>query len=122
MRCGFDKASPRSIDGSKIRDMLGEGWLSVDEGFRSKTSQFAYLDLLATTLTEHEKNLDRLIKRLENISKNLSRIRNKTKIKKTTDVKKAPRKEEAFETIIYMKLKISRPTEELKLILDSLKE
>jgi len=33
-----------------------------------------------------------------------------------------PRKEETLETLIYMKLKMNRPAEELRIILDSLKE
>jgi len=34
--------------------------------------RYAYLDLLATALTDHEKNLDNLIKRLEKVSEKLS--------------------------------------------------
>ena len=36
--------------------------------------RYAYLDLLATALTDHEKNLDNLIKRLEKVSEKLSLI------------------------------------------------
>ena len=34
--------------------------------------RYAYLDLLATALTDHEKNLDKLVKRLEEVSEKLS--------------------------------------------------
>ncbi len=40
-----------------------------DEG-----SRYAYLDLLATALTAHEKNLSLLIERLDRIVENLSKI------------------------------------------------
>lgn len=36
--------------------------------------RYAYLDLLATALTDHEKNLDNLIKRLTKVSEKLSSI------------------------------------------------
>jgi hypothetical protein len=36
--------------------------------------RYAYLDLLATALTDHEKNLDKLIKRLDKVCLELSSI------------------------------------------------
>lgn len=36
--------------------------------------RYAYLDLLATALTDHEKNLDKLVKRLEEVSEKLSSV------------------------------------------------
>lgn len=47
---------------------IGEGCLMSAEG-RGRTS---YLDLLITTLMEHEKNLDRLVERLEKTCEDLS--------------------------------------------------
>ena len=84
-------------------------------------ARYAYLDLLAGTLTEHEKNLDRLISKLEEISASLSELRKREKpVKLVQGETSAPA--EAPETLVYMKLKIDRPAEELKKILDSLKE
>ena len=80
------------------------------------------MDLLATTLTDHEKNLDNLIGRLEEISKQLAQISKTTKLEKPAGTAKTPRREEAGETLIYIRLKINRPSEDLKVILDSLKE
>jgi len=84
-------------------------------------ARYAYLDLLAGTLTEHEKNLDRLIARLEEISEHLSRLGGKEKAVKPAEAGRAV-SEEVPQTLIYMKLKIDRPVEELKTIIDSLKE
>lgn len=77
--------------------------------------------MLAGTLTEHEKTLDRLIGRLEEISVGLSELRRRERpVKLTEGERSAPT--ESGETLVYMKLKINRPAEELKAILDSLKE
>ena len=84
-------------------------------------ARYAYLDLLAGTLTEHEKNLDRLISRLEEISGSLSELRKREKPAKLVQ-RETSAPAEAPETLVYMKLKIDRPAEELKKILDSLKE
>ena len=84
-------------------------------------ARYAYLDLLAGTLTEHEKSLDRLISRLEEISGSLSELRKRERPVKLVQGE-MPAPAEAPETLVYMKLKIDRPAEELKKILDSLKE
>ncbi len=96
--------------------------LGLGEDAESRPPQLAYLDLLATTLTEHEKNLDKHIKRLVKVSKNLSKIAVKEKPKEATIVRKVSVKEAAPETIVYMRLRVNRPTDELTLILQSLKE
>ena len=93
--------------------------MSNDRDVDESSAQYAYLDLLATTLTEHEKSLDKLIGKLEEISVNLSRTVERRE--KGEDHRVVPKKE-APETLIYMKLRIDRPAEELKTILDSLKE
>lgn len=85
---------------------------------------------MATTLTEHEKSLDELIRRLEDLSRtlstnmptNLSRISAEIQPREPAVVKRVSEKKEIQETLVYIKLKIDRPTEELKSILDSLKE
>jgi len=96
--------------------------LGIDEDAESKPPQLAYLYLLATTLTEHEKNLDKHIKRLVKVSRNLSKIAVEEKPKEATIVRKVSVKETGPETIVYMRLRVNRPTDELTLILESLKE
>ncbi len=38
-----------------------------------QTARYTYLDLLATALTEHEKNLNNLIERLDKVTRQLSK-------------------------------------------------
>ncbi len=90
-------------------------------GASEDRARYAYLDLLANTLTEHEKNLDQLIERLEKICEHLSTFRRKGEPIEVTEAERAV-SEGAPETLVYMKLKTKRSAEELKKILDSLKE
>jgi hypothetical protein len=96
--------------------------VGVNEDVGGKSPRFAYLDLLATTLTEHEKSLDKIIKRLENLSRSLSEMSATIESREPAIVERASRGEETQDALIYMKLKTNRPVEELKSILDSLKE
>lgn len=97
----------------------------ADNETRDKRAQYAYLDLLASTLTEHEKTLDRLINRLEKVSKNLTM----TEQPAESEVQEEPVKPEVGiaktgepETLTYIRMKLARSTSELKEILESLKE
>jgi len=86
----------------------------------------SYLDLLINTLMEHEKNLDKLIDRLEKIYKNLQEIREKGEEEKAKK-RPAPKEEakpepEELPTLIYMKIKPGRSIEDIKKIIESLKE
>ena len=92
--------------------------LSNDRDADERSAQFAYLDLLATTLTEHEKSLDSLIERLEEISERLSGMLEE---RGQNDAQRVAVEKGAAETLVYMKLRINRPVEELTVILDSLK-
>jgi hypothetical protein len=51
-------------------------------------TKYAYLDLLDTALTDHEKNLNVLIERIEKITEKLSRLNNRTKTPRATAVSK----------------------------------
>ena len=84
------------------------------EGEEERKPQFAYLDLLVSTLTEHEKALDRIIERLEGITQNLTEIAQHAKTTKTPPGEP--------ESLVYIKMNIKRPIEEVKKILESLKE
>jgi len=106
--------------------------LSTQPNERARMTQFAYLDLLASALTEHEKNLDALIERLEaaidrfitelerDEGEGSKRTGGSSKVGKRLRGKS--KEEEPSETITYIKLKLNRSPEELKMILDSLKE
>jgi len=94
--------------------------LADDE--RDKRAQYAYLDLLATTLTEHEKTLGKLIERLERLSKNLAKVEQPLELGEEAKSETTIVKKEVPETLTYIKMKLNRSTEELKEILKALKE
>jgi len=86
----------------------------------------SYLDLLINTLMEHEKNLDKLIDKLERIYENLQEIYEKrgeseTREKPALKEKRKPPSSEQ-EALIYMKLKLGRDIEDIIKIIESLKE
>jgi len=93
-----------------------------EEDSERRSSQFAYLDLLTTALTEHEKNLNRLIEKLEKISNNLAKIAETSVSPAKPPLKVVSEREATPETLIYIRLKVRRSPEELKAILKSLKE
>jgi len=41
---------------------------------KDQTAKYAYLNLLATALTEHEKTLNSLIERLDKVTRQLSKV------------------------------------------------
>jgi len=94
------------------------------EDREERKPQFAYLDLLASTLTEHEKTLDGIIERLEEITHNLTEIVRRTTAKRPIELelKTAKTTPEDSETLVYIKMNIKRPVEEVAKILESLKE
>ena len=86
----------------------------------------SYLDLLINTLMEHEKNLDKLIDKLEKIYENLQEIHERrgeteTKEKPALEKKSKPSPSEQ-NTLIYMKLKLGQDIEDIIKIIESLKE
>jgi len=87
----------------------------------------SYLDLLVATLMEHEKDLDRLVEKLEKASTKLSAARktagSKTQDKPTekekeTDKKPAP----DSRSLVYIKIGLDRPIDEVIKIIESLRE
>ena len=85
----------------------------------------SYLDLLVATLMEHEKDLDRLVEKLEKASSKLSAMRKEARLKASDKtVKKEKVKEAVPESgaLIYMKIKLDRPIDEAIKIIESLKE
>lgn len=90
---------------------------------RSKDERLAYLDLLASTLTEHEKALDALIEKLEKTTDSLVKMARQRVLPQRGEVEvSAVPEEEAPETIIYLKIKSGRSVEELTRILKTLTE
>jgi len=84
----------------------------------------SYLDLLITTLMEHEKNMDRLLGKLEKISEGLLKVSEGAELKTEKSVIRKEKSEKAGDSdaIIYMKIKIDRPLDEVLRIIESLKE
>jgi len=85
----------------------------------------SYLDLLVATLMEHEKDLDRLIGELEKASEKLSAMREEAGLNaRDVTVKKEEGGEAPSdsETLVYIKIALDRPIDEVIRILESLKE
>jgi len=85
----------------------------------------SYLDLLVATLMEHEKDLDRLVEKLEKASGKLSAMRKEAGLKPSDKIVKKERGKEALPesgALIYMKIKMDRPIDEVIKIIESLKE
>ena len=90
----------------------------------------SYLDLLITTLMEHEKNLDAIVEKIEKISEDLRAIYTEasSKPEKTVAVKASTLKEKAKkapsepDTLVYMRIKIDRAIDDVVKIIETLKE
>ncbi|MBS7614463.1 hypothetical protein KEJ18_01830 [Candidatus Bathyarchaeota archaeon] len=88
----------------------------------------SYLDLLITTLMEHEKNLDALIEKFEKLCENLQAVYKEAGKAKKTDAKATSLEEKTDlpsgnqDTLVYLKVKINRPIDEVIRILETLKE
>ncbi|MCS7120883.1 MAG: hypothetical protein RMJ07_01585 [Nitrososphaerota archaeon] len=81
--------------------------MSTEEGGKS-----SYLDLLISTLMQHEKSLDALVERLERIYESIAPA-----------YRGEPRMAgEGGVEIVYIKVKTSRPIEDVERIIKSLKE
>jgi hypothetical protein len=90
----------------------------------------SYLDLLITTLMEHEKNLDALVEKIEKISEDLRGIYEETgsKPEKGVAVKASILKEKIKtapsepDTLVYMKIRLDRAIDDVVRIIETLKE
>jgi len=89
----------------------------------------SYLDLLITTLMEHEKNLDAIVEKMEKILEELKTIRSEPspKPEKTIDMKLSTLKEKAKnglsepDTLVYMKIKLDHAADDKIRIIETLK-
>ena len=82
----------------------------------------AYLDLLASSLTNHEKNLDSLVERIEKLSESLFKLKNSDRYEEF-DVKiKSKVKDESTDKIVYMRIPIQNSIDDLVQILKCLKD
>jgi len=93
----------------------------MSEGDEGRSS---YLDLLISTLMEHEKNMDKILEKLEKISEALLNVFEEARLKTEQSVVKKEKamKKDDLDTLIYMKLKMDHPLEHVLKILESLKE
>jgi len=85
----------------------------------------SYLDLLITTLMEHEKSLDVAIEKLEKICEEILAISEETAPKTRKNAARKGKPEvvpSALDTVVYMKIRIDRPIEETIRLIESLKE
>jgi aconitase B len=90
----------------------------------------SYLDLLITTLMEHEKTLDAIVEKIEKISEDLRGIyaEASSKPEKTVAVKTSTLKEKAKttpsepDTLVYMRIKLDRVIDDVVKIIETLKE
>ncbi len=92
----------------------------------------SYLDLLITTLMEHEKNLDAIVEKMEKMMEELKKIRSEpsSKPEKTVGAKISTIKEKAksgssesgSDSLVYMKIKLDRSIDDIIKIIEALKE
>jgi len=80
----------------------------------------AYLDLLASTLMQHEKTLDRLIEKLEKASIEISKLTQEKGEGGRVETKISAVPAGAPEVITYVKIEINRPIEEITKVLETL--
>lgn len=81
-------------------------------------NRFAYFDLLAATLTEHEKKLDTLIEKLDDMVNKIGD--GATKERPKVPIQKSSSEERPPEVLTYMKIEIARPIHEIIKILETL--
>ena len=85
----------------------------------------SYLDLLVAVLSEHEKNMDKILEKMEKISEDLAKavkVRKKASKSETAVIREMGISPEGGDTLIYMKVKLNRSLDEVLKILESLKE
>ncbi len=92
---------------------------TADEGRSS------YLDLLISTLMEHEKNMDRILDKMQRVSSDMLKATKKAGAKPKKEARKEKEEEEKAGgpgDIIYLRIKAGRPLEEVLEVLRTLKE
>jgi len=90
----------------------------------------SYLDLLITTLMEHERNLNAVVEKMERLTEELNKIRSTpaSKQEKTVNAKISAVREKTkgdtseADSLVYMKVKLDRPIDEVVRIIEALKE
>jgi len=84
----------------------------------------SYLDLLVAVLSQHEKNMDKIIEKMEKLLKDLGTTDRgeRTSDKNSVTIKEAELSSTSSDTLTYMKIKLNRPLDEVLTILKSLKE
>ena len=84
----------------------------------------SYLDLLISVLSQHEKNMDKVIEKMEKLTQGLAKAARSTKLSEEDEVpsEEAEPPKKGSETLTYMKIRLNRPLEEVLRILETLKE
>jgi len=90
----------------------------------------SYLDLLISTLMEHEKNLNTIVEKLEEVSQSLREAVERLEVeKREASMKEAivekrgeERASSEQDTLTYIRLKLGRKAEDIIKIIESLKK
>jgi len=84
----------------------------------------SYLDLLIAVLSQHEKNMDRIIEKMEKLSEDLTKTGKVKMISEKTGVviKEVDTSLPSPDTLVYMKIRLNRPLNEILKILEFLKD
>ena len=101
----------------------------IDRDFRGRSG---YLDLLIATLTEHEKNMDKLLNKMDKLSQNLNKLLSEnvekgkkeasTKTSSASEASSHPPDGDEGDSLIYLRIKLNRPLDEVIRILEALKK
>ena len=85
----------------------------------------SYLDLLITTLMEHEKNLDALVARMDKIYEELQAIYEKASSNQKENIilkRECKTSDSEPDSIVYMKIKLDKHRDDIIHIIEALKE
>lgn len=83
----------------------------------------SYLDLLIAVLKQHEKALDEIVEKMEKLSGELSRMNQRIEVaKEKSRLETVTAGPKSSDTLIYMKIRIDRPLDEVIRIVEALKE
>jgi len=84
----------------------------------------SYLDLLVAVLSQHEKNMDKIIEKMEKLSENLAKAEKVKRIseKDSVVIREGDTSPVGPDSLTYMKIRLNRPLDEILKILEFLKE
>ncbi|RLI35541.1 hypothetical protein DRO55_05070 [Candidatus Bathyarchaeota archaeon] len=90
----------------------------IDRDFRGRSG---YLDLLIATLTEHDKNMDKHLNKMDKLSQNLNKLLSEN-VKKEGKGSPSHPPDGKGDSLTYLRIKLNRPLDEVIRILEALKK